>query len=147
LIDASTDHERGIEMSRSEDGSDHRSCGGFPVRTSNGDAVFQAHQFREHFGTRNNWNFSIVGFDDFRIVRLHRGGSDDDVRAIGVRSLVSLENGRAQFLQPFGDVGELHVRAGNGIAQRQKDFGDAAHSDSADAHEVNALKITKGDHH
>ena len=98
LVDAAADDKRGIEMRRGKHGSYHRSCGGFAVGASDGDAVFQTHQFREHFGARNNRDFPIVGFDHFRIVRLHRRGSDDDVCAIGVQSLVALVNGGAQVL-------------------------------------------------
>src|SRR5690242_2272 len=84
LIDAAADDKCGIEMSGGQNGGDHRSRRGFAVGPGDGDAVFQAHQFGEHFGARDNRNFHVVRFDDFGIVRLHRGGSDDDVRAIGI---------------------------------------------------------------
>src|SRR5256885_5256199 len=53
-------------------------------------------------------------------------------------------NRGAQVFQPFRDVRKLYVGPGNGIAQGQKDFGDAAHADAADADQMNALEIAKG---
>ena len=127
--------------------SDHRSRGGLAVGSGNGDAVFQAHQFREHLCARDHRNLPVVRFDDFRIVGLHGGGSHLHVGAIGVRRLVTPINRGAQVFQPFRDVRKLYVGPGNGIAQGQKDFGDAAHADAADADQMNALEIAKGDHH
>ncbi len=43
--------------------------------------------------------------------------------------------------------GGFAVGTGNGIAQRQQHFGDAAHADAANAHQMNALKIAEADHH
>ena len=43
--------------------------------------------------------------------------------------------------------GRFRIRAGNRIAERQQDFGDAAHADPADADEMNALEIVKRHHH
>jgi len=35
------------------------------VGAGNGDAVFQAHQFGEHFSAGDDGDFAFVGFDDF----------------------------------------------------------------------------------
>src|SRR5208283_2001031 len=84
---------------------------------------------------------------DFRVVGLHRRGNNHDVRACDVFRLVAFKDRCAKILQPLGDRGELGVRTGNRIAQREQNFGDAAHADAADADHVNALKIAKRYHH
>src|SRR5208282_567811 len=61
--------------------------------------------------------------------------------------LVAFKDRCAKILQPLGDRGELGVRTGNRIAQREQNFGNAAHADAADADHVNALKIAKRYHH
>ena len=68
LIDAAADDERGIEMRGGQNGRDDGGGGGFAVRAGDGDAVFQAHQFGQHFRARDDRNFRLVRFDDFGIV-------------------------------------------------------------------------------
>ena len=53
------------------------------------------------------------------------------------------ENGGAQAHQPVGNAGLAQVGAGNGIAEGQQNFGDAAHADAANANEMNALRFRK----
>src|ERR1700688_1169150 len=60
---------------------------------------------------------------------------------------MQIENCGTQFGEALGDGRGLAVGAGNGIAQSQKYFGDAAHADAANAHKVNALKIPEAHHH
>src|SRR5262249_36207399 len=83
----------------------------------------------------------------FRVVRFHCRRSNHHVRAIGVGSAMALKNRRAQFLEPFRDARKLRIRPRDGITERQKNFGDAAHTDTADSDKMNTLKIAKGDHH
>ena len=82
-------------------------------------------------------------FDDFGVIRLHGGGSHDNVRPVGIGSLMTLVNRGTQILEALGDRGRLGVRAGHGIAERQEHFGDAAHADAANTDEVNPLKIAE----
>ena len=56
-------------------------------------------------------------------------------------------NGRTQFLEPFGNIRKPHVGAGDGVTEREKNLGDAAHADAADADEMDALEVAEGDHH
>ena len=56
---------------------------------------------------------------------------------------MAFEDLRAQILQALGDRREAQVGAGNGVAERQQHFGDAAHADAADAHQMNALEIVE----
>jgi hypothetical protein len=84
-----------------------------------------------------------VGFDDFGVVLLDRRRGDDNMRAFDVGRFVAFVDCGAKILQPLGDVRRLGVRAGNGIAESEQDFGDAAHSDATDANQVDALKIAE----
>ena len=68
VIHAAADDERGIESGGGQHGGDHRGGGGLAVRAGHGDAVFQAHQFGQHFGARNHGNFQAMRFDHFGIV-------------------------------------------------------------------------------
>src|SRR2546422_568737 len=147
LVYFSADDKRGVEVRRSQYRSDDRGRSRLAVRASYGDAVFQAHQLREHLRARNYRNFHLVRFDDFGVICLHGGGSHDNVRAIGVGSLVTFVHRGAEILETFGDRGRLGVRAGDSIAQRQEHFGDTAHTEAADANQVDALKIAERNHH
>src|SRR3989454_1151736 len=147
LIDAPTHDESRVQMRRRKDRSHQRSRGGLAMRARHRDSVFQAHQFREHFGARDYRDLALVRFDDFRVVRFHRGGNDHHVRALHLLGAVPFEDGGAEISQPRGYARRLQVRSGNGITQCEKNFGDAAHADAADAHQMNALKIAKGNHH
>ena len=131
-------------MRGGEDGGDHGGGGGLAVSAADGDAVFEAHEFGEHFGARNDGYFA---FDHFGIVGFDGGGDHDYVRAFDVSCFVAFVNCRAQILQAFGDGGRLGVRAGDRVAESEKDFGDAAHADTADADQMYALKISERDHH
>ncbi len=147
LIHFATNHKCRIEMRGAKNRSDHRSRSRLAVRAGYGDAIFQAHQLREHLGARDDGDLSFVRFDDFGIVLLDRRRGHYDVRAFDVDGFVAFVDRGAEILQALGDVRGFGVRAGNGIAQRQQDFGDAAHADAADTDQVNALKIAERDHH
>ena len=96
VIHAAADDERGIEAGRGQHGGGHRGGGGFAVRAGDGDAVFQAHQFGQHFRARNDGNFQPVRFDDFGIVAANGRGDHHDVRAVHVFGLMAFENLRAR---------------------------------------------------
>ncbi len=147
LIDAAADDESGIKMRSGQNGRNDGGGGGFSVGAGDGDAVFQAHQFREHFRARDHRNFHFVRFDDFGIAGGDGGGSDHHVSAVDVDGFVGVENRGAKFGEAFGDRRRLAVGAGNGVAESEQHFGDAAHADAADAHQVDALKIAEADHH
>ena len=69
VIDAPAHDEGGIEPGRAQDRGHHRGGGGLAVRAGDGDAVFQAHQFGEHLGARNDGNFQPRRFRRFRDCR------------------------------------------------------------------------------
>ena len=104
LIHPATDDKCGVEMRGSENRGDQRSGRGLAVRAGDGDAVFQAHQFSQHFGTRNHWNFPLVRFDHFGIVGFDGRRNDHDVRAFDVGGFVAFVNRGAEILQTFRDA-------------------------------------------
>ena len=147
LVEFAANDERRIKMRGSENARDHGGRGCFAVCAGDGDAVFEAHQFGEHFRARNDGDFAPVRFDNFRIVGLNRGRNDDDVRIFDVRSFVAFVNRGAEILKALGCGGRLCVRAGNVIAECEQNFSNAAHADAADSDEMNALKIPESNHH
>ncbi len=147
LVHPAANYKGRVQMRGSKNRGDHRSRGRLAVRAGNSNAIFEAHQLRKHLGPRDYGNFSLVRFDDFRIVLLDCRGGHHNMRVFDVGRLVAFLDRRAKILKPLGNVRGLGVRAGNGVAERQQYFGDAAHTDAADAHQVNALKIAERNHH
>lgn len=109
------------------------------MHARDGDAVLEAHQFGEHFGTLDDGDFSGVGGLDFRIFRIDGRAGNDDRGAGDVFRGVAFVNGGAELRQPIGDLAAAQVGAGDFKAQVQQDFGNAAHADAADTDEVRVL--------
>lgn len=138
-VDATADDDGGVEVAGGEDGGDH-ACGRcLSVHAGDGDAVLEAHELGEHFGAGDDGNFAEVGFDDLGVVRRDGGGGDDDVGGAGVFGAMALEDDGAEGFEAVGDGGAAEVGAGDGVAEGEEDFRDAAHADAADADEVDAL--------
>ena len=75
--DAAIDHRR-IETAGIEQRRHHRGGRGLAVGAGDGDAAFQAHQFRQHFGAAHHRQPLRARCDEFRIVGFDRRGDDDD---------------------------------------------------------------------
>jgi len=109
------------------------------VHAGDGNAVFEAHELGQHFCAGNDLNFSGVGFNDFRIA-LGDGGAGYDYRGTDdVVGVVAFIDGCAELGEAVSDGTTAEVGAGDLHAQAEKDFGDAAHADAADAYEVRVL--------
>src|SRR3954468_21442169 len=78
---------------------------------------------------------------DLRISRVNGGADDHDVGTFHVVRSMPVEDDCAEALQPRGHGRGPEVAAGNTIAERQQNFGDATHADSADAYEMYALQF------
>src|SRR6185437_16045397 len=52
-------------------------------------------------------------------------------------------NRGAKIAQAFGDGRRFQIGAGNGVAGGKQNLGNSAHSAAADAHQMNALKISE----
>src|SRR4029077_4439485 len=109
LIDATADNKCRIEMRGRKHRSHDGCCRGLSMRAGYRDAVLQAHQLRQHFGARYDWDFFLVRFGNFRIVRFDRGRSHYHMRAFDICGFVAFVNRGAEILQAFGDVRWLGV--------------------------------------
>src|SRR4029077_19820350 len=69
------------------------------------------------------------------------------VRAVNVLRLMSFVNFCAHVPQPLRNRCGLHIRAGNSVAGREQNLGNAAHAAPADADEMDALEIAECDGH
>ena len=98
MIHAASHDERGIESRGGQDARGHRGRGGLAVRAGDGDPVFQAHQFREHFGARDDRNLVAMRLGHFGIVAAHGGRNDHDVGAVNLLRFVALKNFSAHIL-------------------------------------------------
>ena len=146
VIHAAADDEGGIEPGGAENRGDHRGGGGLAVRAGDGDAVFQAHQFGQHLGARNDRESSAAPLRRFRDCR---GGwrswpppraRRERARRDGLRKFARPRLARRSVTGESAQVG-----TGDGVAQGQQHLGDAAHADAADAHQMNALEIVETD--
>ena len=79
--------------------------------------------------------------DDLRVRRPHGGRIHDDLGVADVARVVPLGDARAERLEPVGDVRALHVRSAHLVSEIHQQLGDAAHPDSTDADEMNALGL------
>ena len=113
------------------------------MHAGDGDAVLQPHQFGQHLGALDHRNMQPARFGDFGII-------------IAMAELVTTTSAPAMFsaawpsksvrpeLPAAAVTAELlQVGAGDPVAEVQQHFGDAAHADAADAHEMNALNFGK----
>ena len=143
--DAAVD-DGGIEVAGIEQCGDQRGGRGLAVRAAHGHAGLEAHQLGQHLGAAHDGQVAVARFDQFRIVVLHRGGDDDDLRIAEVLRLVADMHVDAALAQAgdvvvVGEVGALHL-----VAQRRHHLGDAAHADAADADEMDGADVAREFH-
>ena len=87
------------------------------MRTGDGDAVTEAHQFRQHQGARNDGDLLLQCSDDFGIVFFDGGRSYDNIRAVDVFSSMTGINLNTQTAQMLGNRISSLIRTGNFKAQ------------------------------
>ena len=68
---AAADHEGRVQSGASQRTGDQAGRGRLAVRTGNGDALLEAHQFGQHLRTRHDGNAGCAGSHHFRVVSLH----------------------------------------------------------------------------
>ena len=82
--------------------------------------------------------------DDLGVVGRDRRGDDDDVGVREVAGSVTAVDGRAHRREATGDLGVAQVGAGDLVAEVDQDLSDPAHTDAADADEVDvSVALTK----
>ena len=140
-VHAAAHHHGGIEAARAQHRGHHRGGGGLAVGARDRDAVLQPHQLGEHLGPRDDRDAALTCGRYFHVVARHRGGVDDHVRPLHVGGGVALVDLGPQPLEPLHRLAAPGVGAGDPVAEREQDLGDAAHADAADAHEVDVLVL------
>ena len=116
-IEFAADHESGVETCRTEDGGGQTGGRGFAVRTGNGDAVTEAHQFRQHQGAGNDGDLLLQRGDDFGIVFFDGGRGNDDIRTVDVFGGMTGINLNTQAAQMLSNSITRLIRTGNFKAQ------------------------------
>ena len=87
------------------------------MRTGNGDAVAEAHQFRQHQGARNDRDLLLQRSNDFGIVFFDGGRGNNYVGAIDVFGSMAGINLDAESAQMLGNGITRLIRTGNFKAQ------------------------------
>ena len=104
-----------------------------------GDALLQAHQLGEHERTRHDGNRPCARRLNLRVLFRDRAGYDDRVRPCDVLCRMTFPDFDAETLQVARHRAFGEVRAAHAIAEIREHFGDAAHTDPADAHEMHVF--------
>ena len=130
------DNEGGVEAGGGEDGGGEAGGGGFAVRTGDGDAVFEAHEFGQHQGAGDDGYLLREGGGHFGVVFFDGGGGYDDIRAADVFGGVAGVDAHAQGGQVLSYRALRLVGSGDDVALVVQHFGDAAHARAADADEM-----------
>ena len=121
----------------------HRGGRGLAVRTRDGDATLQPHQFGQHFGAAHHRQPLRACRQQFRIVGLDRGRHDQHPGVAEIAGGVAdhdLDALLAQSLDvgAFGLVGTLHD-----IAEIDHHLGNAAHADAADTDKMHRTDVAR----
>ncbi len=140
-VHAAADHHGGIEAARSQHRGHHGGGSGLAVGARDRDAVLEPHQLREHLGPRDHRDAALTRGRYFHVVARHRRGGDHHVRPLDLRRRVPHVDLGSQPLEPLHRLAAPGVGAGDPVAEREQDLGDAAHADAADAHEVDVLVL------
>ena len=141
--DASADHHGGVEAGVVQDGGGHRGGGGLAVAAGDGDAVLQAHQLGQQFAARDHGDLQAARFLHLGVLFIDGGTDHQGARAGDVGRGVAFEDTGAHGGQALGDRRQLHVGAGDLVAQIEQHLGDAAHADAADSREMQVLGSKK----
>ena len=136
-IETPPDDDRGVQTGRVEDGGRQGRGGGLAVRTGNGHALAQAHQFGQHLGAGDDGDVAAARFHHFGVVLGDGRGFDQHLHVAHVLGRMAHGDAGPKTAQMFDHGRIAHVRARDVIAQVEQDFRDAAHASAADAHHVN----------
>src|SRR5215469_1133388 len=113
------------------------------MHASDSDAVFQAHQLSQHFGSRNDGNVAGVRGGNFRIVARDGGAGADDFSSGEIFSPMTFKGNSAQGGKTMRDSRGLEVGARDLETKVEQHLIDAAHADAADAYEMDTLDLGK----
>ena len=129
-----------VKSTGGQHGRNHGGGGGFAMHPRDSDAIFQAHQLRQHLRSLNDRNRLPMGGQNFWILWAQSGCSHDYVRPGDVGGCVTLKNDGPQTRQTVGNGGTLQVGAGDAMTQVEKNFGNSAHTDATNTNEMYVLR-------
>ena len=127
-IQASANHAGRIQPRFAKHMGNQGGRRGLAVGACNGNTQFEAHQFGEHHGARNNRHACVLGCHHFRIVGLHCARGDYHVGAGNVAGNVPGHHLRAECPQALDDMGLGKVRAADGVAEIDQHLSNAGHA-------------------
>src|SRR5437588_10010773 len=140
LQDAADDDGR-IEAGIFENGGDHGRSRGLAVCPGNADAALFIDDRREQILAADDLDALLAPGVDLG-VRTFDGGSDDDrIDAGQVRGVMSDADVDSAAGQKRHDFGRFEIASGDGFAASLQDLCNPAHSDAADANEMNVLNF------
>src|SRR5207248_1768618 len=90
-------NERSLSSASATKYCDHGSCCGLAVHACHCDAIFQAHQLRQHLRTLNHGDVNVAGSEDLGIVFADGGAGYDNLGADDVLRAMPLVNGRPKL--------------------------------------------------
>ncbi len=126
-----------------EDGGDEGCRRGFSMRPGDRDGIFHPHQFGQHLGPLNNGDEKLPGLLYLGIVGPYRRRDDDDIGVDNVFLPMALKNDGSEGFEPFGYIGLANVGTGHFKTEVDQHLGDAAHSNAAYAHKMDAFDLMK----
>ena len=142
-IHAPAHHDRGIEPSGGKHRGHHAGGGRLAVHAGDGNAVFQAHEFRQHLGALDDRKLEAMRLGNLGIISGDGRTGHDGLGALDVLRPMALEDLRSQRYQPRRNRRMSQVGAADAVAKGEQHLGNAAHADAADAYEMNALNLGK----
>ena len=136
---APADDECRIEPAFCKHACHHAGRRRLAVRSRNRNRIAKAHELAEHFRTLHDRQTLRSSLDDFRIRAADRTGDHDHIGVADVLRGVSDHDAGTELLEARSRGIRLEIAALHGIAEIEQHFRDAAHTDTADADEMNAL--------
>ena len=124
-IDDAAIDDSGVKFTGIQQGRHQRGRGGLAMRSGNRHALFETHQFSEHFRAPHHRNALLPCGHQFGIIALDGGGHHQDFRALNIGGGLSDKNRDPLVAQPLhiGIVGG--IRALHAVAQIMQDLGNA----------------------
>ncbi len=140
-VQPAADDEGGVDATLGQDAGHQAGRRRLAMRSGDGDATLQAHQFGQHLGSRHDRDFLLAGSDHFRIVGLDGRRHNQCIGAGDVGGGMA-DHHRDTFAfqaagrRAGGDVGTADIEIEVG-----EHFGDAAHARTANTDEVDVLDL------
>ena len=139
------DEDRRIESRLFEDRGDHRRGRGLAVRAGDADGALLVDDRAEHLGALHDRGCRCArAASSSALLAFDRGGDDDEIDARrGARDRGRWRRRRRGWRRSSVAAERFEVASGDGDSRLRQDLGDATHSDSADADEMNGPNLIK----